>query len=68
MHTPTGEEKLRDMIVAMKADGITPCELARRVGVSRTTLWRLEVGEASKVRFQTFERIERAYQSREMRR
>ena len=39
---------------------LTPSALARKAGVSRQTIWRLETGETDRVDFETLRRLERA--------
>ncbi|CAN7364881.1 hypothetical protein [Rhizobium sp. LjRoot254] len=54
MRTPSVPEQLESMIAAIRESGVGSSALAREIGISRQTLWRLEAGDARLPSAETF--------------
>lgn len=64
---PSTAEQIEAMLEGLRISGMTPSAIARESGVSRQTVWRLSVGEASQPSYRVVKGIEKLWLTRSTR-
>ncbi|MDW9503045.1 XRE family transcriptional regulator [Sinorhizobium meliloti] len=64
---PSTAEQIEAMLEGLRISGMRPSAIARESGVSRQTVWRLSVGEASQPSYRVVKGIEKLWLTRNTR-
>ena len=52
-------DQFASMILALRQSGLSPTEIAKRSGISRTHFYRLASGDIRRPSYETFDRLQR---------
>ncbi|MDI7863954.1 hypothetical protein MRS76_18550 [Rhizobiaceae bacterium n13] len=61
---PSAAQRLASMLEGLRRNGMSPSDIVRHTHVSRTTIWRLTVGDGRMPSADTFQRIEAIWRDR----